>query len=63
MQVEGTPCLRAKVGTKQLVALTTYFGGSASNLTYLRVDKTREHMDNDGITEAPSISSGKLMNT
>ena len=61
MQVEGTPCLRAKVGTKQLVALTKYFGGSASNLTYLRVEMTRENMDKLGITEAPSISYGKLM--
>ena len=54
-------CLRAKVGTKQLVALTKYFGGSASNLTYLRVEMTRENMDKLGITEAPSISYGKLM--
>ena len=58
---EGTPCLRAKVGTKQLVALTKYFGGSASNLTYLRVEMTRENMDKLGITESPSISYGKLM--
>lgn len=60
MQIEGTPCLRAKVGTNQLIALTKYFGGGASNLTYTDVKMTQEAMAKLGITQAPSISYGKL---
>jgi subtilisin family serine protease len=60
MQIEGTPCLRAKVGTKQVIALTKYFGGSASNLTYLSVEMTQADKDKLGITDEPSISYGKL---
>ncbi len=60
MQVEGTPCLRAKVGTKQLLPLTEYFGGAASNLTYVGVTMTPEAMTKLGIAEAPTIAYGKL---
>ncbi|MDE6623586.1 MAG: S8 family serine peptidase [Alistipes sp.] len=60
MQVEGTPCLRAKVGTRQLLSLTNYFGGGAANLTYLEVKMTDEEKAKVGITENPTISYGKL---
>lgn len=60
MQVEGTPCLRAKVGTRQLLSLTDYFGGGAANLTYLEVKMTDEEKAKVGITTDPTISYGKL---
>ena len=60
MQVEGTPCLRAKVGTKQLLALNEYFGAAASRLTYTDVSMSEEEMTKLGLTEAPQISYGKL---
>lgn len=59
MQIEGTPCLRAKVGTKQLLPLSEYFG-AASNLTYTDVMMTAEAMSELGIAEALSTSYGKL---
>ncbi len=60
MQIEGTPCLRAKVGTLQLLPLTNYFGESAANLTYTTVEMAQEEMDKLGITESPTIAYGKL---
>lgn len=60
MQIEGTPLLRARVGTRQLVQLTKYFGGSASNLTYTRVEMTPEEMAKVGIASTPEISYGRL---
>lgn len=60
MQVEGTPCLRVKIGGKQLVPLTKYFGGGASNLTYISVSMSPEDMGKLGITEEPEMVYGKL---
>ncbi len=60
MQIEGTPCLRAKVGTLQLLPLTSYFGESATNLTYTTVEMAQEEMDKLGIAELPTIAYGKL---
>ena len=37
MQIEGTPCLKVGVGAEELVPLTQFFGGSATNLTYTGV--------------------------
>lgn len=60
MQIEGTPCLRAKVGTRQLLSLTEYFGGGAANLTYTEVTMTDEEKAKLGITTEPEIAYGKL---
>ena len=60
MQIEGTPCLAVKIGSKQLVPLTKYFGGGASALTYTSVTMTPEDMAKLGITEAPRMVYGKL---
>ena len=60
MQIEGTPCLRAKVGTLQLLPLTNYFGANATNLTYTTVEMAQEEMAKLGITEQPTIAYGKL---
>lgn len=60
MQIEGTPCLRVKIGSSQLVPLTKFFGGGASKLTYSKVEMTQENMDKLGIKEEPKIVYGKL---
>ena len=60
MQIEGTPCMRAKVGASQLISLTKYFGGGASNLTYTKLNMSETDMAKLGITEAPAIVNGKL---
>ncbi len=60
MQIEGTPCLKVKVGTNQVIAITKYFGKSASNLTYTKVEMTAAEMAKLGITTAPAIAYGKL---
>lgn len=60
MQIEGTPCLKANVGANQFIALTNYFGGSATSLTYVSVEMSQEDMTRLGVTEAPTIQYGKL---
>lgn len=60
MQIEGTPCLRAKVGTLQMLPLTSYFGANATNLTYTTVEMAQADMDKLGIKEQPTIAYGKL---
>lgn len=60
MQIEGTPCLQAKVGAKQLISLNQFFGGASANLTYLGVEMSQAEMDRLGIAGAPTISSGML---
>ncbi len=60
MQIEGTPCLRAKVGTLQMLPLTNYFGANATNLTYTTVEMSQAEMDKLGIKEQPTIAYGKL---
>ncbi len=61
MQIEGTPCLKAKVNAKQFFILTSYFGGGAEYLTYTDVTMTPEDMAKLGMTEAPRIAYGKLV--
>lgn len=60
MQVDGTPCLKAKVGTLQLLPLSNYFGNSSTNLVYTAVEMSQQEMDKLGIKELPTISYGKL---
>lgn len=60
MQIEGTPCLQAKVGAKQLISLNQFFGGASANLTYLGVEMSQAEMERLGIAGAPTISSGML---
>lgn len=61
MQVEGTPCLRAGIGAAEHIDLSPHFGQSASNLTYLDVEMSDEECAKLGLSEAPSISYGKLL--
>ncbi|WP_295938200.1 S8 family serine peptidase [uncultured Alistipes sp.] len=63
MQIEGTACLKAGVGTSLALSLDKYFGGASANLTYLGATISQSDMDKLGITTAPSFTSGKLQLT
>lgn len=64
MAVEGTPSLTVKVLDESAKAerydLTSYFGGSASSLTYLSVDCDQDTRTSLGLSEDPEIKYGKL---
>ena len=60
MQIEGTPCLKAKVGVQQQLSLYKYFGKASANLTYKSAEMSQADMDKLGITAAPAFSYGKL---
>ena len=60
MQIEGTPCLKVGVGAEELIPLTQFFGGSATNLTYTDVSMSAADMAKLGIEAAPTMAYGKL---
>ena len=55
MQIEGTPCLKVGVGAEELVPLTQFFGGSATNLTYTGVSMSAADMAKLGIETLPTM--------
>lgn len=61
MQIEGTPSIVIKTGEEQRINLSSYFGGGASNLTYLGAEMTKEDMDAIGITALPEVRYGRLV--
>lgn len=64
MAIEGTPSLTVKILDESAKAerydLTSYFGGSASSLTYLSVDCDQDTRTSLGLSEDPEIKYGKL---
>lgn len=64
MAIEGTPSLTVKVLDESAKAerydLTSYFGGSASSLTYLSIDCDQDTRTSLGLSEDPEIKYGKL---
>lgn len=64
MAIEGTPSLTVKVLDESAKAerydLTSYFGGSASSLTYLSVECDQDTRTSLGLSEDPEIKYGKL---
>ena len=60
MRIEGTPCLKVGVGAEELVPLTQFFGGSATNLTYTGVSMSAADMAKLGIETLPTMAYGKL---
>ena len=64
MTLEGTPTLTVLVGDETTKAkrydLTSYFGGSAGNLTYLKVECDAATKDALGLTADPEMKYGKL---
>lgn len=60
MQIEGIPSLITEVGKRQMLDISSYFGTSSVNLTYLKVEvdaKTRESL---GLKGEPEVKYGKL---
>ena len=60
MQIEGTPCLPAKVGVQQVLSLDKFFGQASANLTYLGVEISQADRTKLGISAEPTFVSGKL---
>ena len=64
MAIEGTPSLTVKVLDKSAKAqrydLASYFGGSASSLTYLSIECDEATKSSLGLSEDPEIKYGKL---
>ena len=64
MTLEGTPTLTVLVGDETTKAkrydLTSYFGGSAGNLTYLKVECDAATKEALGLTADPEMKYGKL---
>ena len=63
MNVEGTPCVPVRIGSKQTVDITQQIGGGAAKYTFLdnAVEISEADMAKLGMKEAPSISTtGRL---
>ena len=64
MAIEGTPSLTVKVLDKSAKAqrydLASYFGDSASSLTYLSIECDEATKSSLGLSEDPEIKYGKL---
>ena len=68
MQIEGIPCLTAKVGANQWLDISPYFGTASINLTYLGeqdgdkyyIDVSDEAKNALGLNERPYIQYGRL---
>ena len=60
MQIEGTPCLKAKVGVQQQLSLDKYLGKASANLPYLGVEISQADRTKLGISAEPTFVSGKL---
>lgn len=60
MAIEGVPTLTVKTGESKRYDISSYFGGSAVNLTYLSVECDRSTMNALGLSSEPEIKYGKL---
>jgi hypothetical protein len=60
MQIEGIPSLAVKKGTPWKVSLEEYFGGSAQNLTYTKVEIDPVSRELLGVEGDPYVKNGKL---
>ena len=60
MQIEGTPSVMVKSGERCNVDLSEYFGGSAIDLTYLKVTVSDEAKEALGISGDPKMNKGLL---
>ena len=60
MQIEGTPSIMVATGERCSVDVSEYFGGSAADLTYLKVAVSDEANEALGISGEPKINKGLL---
>jgi hypothetical protein len=60
MQIEGTPSIVVATGQRCSIDLAEYFGGSATDLTYLGVEVSDEAKETLGISGNPTMKKGLL---
>ena len=60
MQIEGTPSIVVATGERCSIDLAEYFGGSATDLTYLSVEVSDEAKEALGISGNPTMKKGLL---
>lgn len=60
MQIEGTPSMLVQTGKETKVALNQFFGPSASNLTYTKIDISDQAREALGVEGEPYIKYGKF---
>ena len=60
MQIEGTPSIVVATGERCSIDLAEYFGGSATDLTYLSVEVSDEAKEILGISGNPTMKKGLL---
>ena len=60
MQIEGTPSIVVATGERCSIDLAEYFGGSATDLTYLSVEVSDEAKETLGISGNPTMKKGLL---
>ena len=63
MQIEGTPCLTAAVGSEQVISLESIFGSSYAGLTYRGVEISAEDKAKIGLDSDPIVKLGRLVIT
>ena len=59
MKIEGVPCLIAETGSNQWLDISSYFGTSSVNLTYLDVEIVRG-AESVAFAEEPYVQYGRL---
>lgn len=60
MQVEGTPNMLVQTGKDTKVALNQFFGPSATNLTYTKIEISEQARETLGVEGEPYIKYGKF---
>lgn len=60
MQIEGTPSVMVRMGKPCKVSLEEYFGESADDITYLKVEVSDEAKSTLGLTGTPKLSGGMM---
>lgn len=60
MQIEGTPTMLVQSGTTTKVSLNQFFGPSAANLTYTKIEIDDQAREELGVEGEPYIRYGKL---
>lgn len=59
MHIEGVPTLTTKIGTKDWIDLSEYFGTSSVSLTYLAVDVPQSTIESLGLQEISATNTAK----
>ena len=60
MQIEGTPNMLVQTGKETKVSLNQFFGPSASNLTYTKIEISEQAREALGVEGEPYIKYGKF---